>query len=86
MVAGETEAGFAVARYNTNGTLDATFSGDGKQTTAFGGQSDVATGVAIQDDGRIVVGGYASFDGAALRHFARSRWQPGRLAGHDLLG
>jgi uncharacterized delta-60 repeat protein len=76
VVAGQTDAGFAVARYNTNGTLDATFSGDGKQTTAFGGQSDVATGVAIQDDGRIVVGGHASFDGAALRDFAVARYNP----------
>lgn len=49
---------FAVARYSTNGSLDPTFSGDGKRTLGFGGDSD-ATGVAIQPDGKIVVAGYA---------------------------
>jgi len=76
VVAGQTDAGFALARYNTNGTLDASFSGDGKQTTAFGGQSDIATGVAIQDDGRIVVGGHAFTGGPALRDFAVARYNP----------
>jgi len=47
---------FAVARYNTNGNLDTTFSGDGKVTTNFGGM-DQASGIAIQADGRIVVSG-----------------------------
>jgi len=35
------------------GSLDTSFSGDGKLTTGFGG-SDGATGVAIQADGKIV--------------------------------
>ena len=48
----------AVARYNTDGTLDTTFSGDGRQTTDFGGMSEAAYGVAIQSDGKIVVAGY----------------------------
>lgn len=47
---------FAVARYNSNGSLDATFSGDGKLTTHFGGLEE-ALGVAIQGDGKIVVVG-----------------------------
>ena len=38
---------FALARYNPNGSLDATFSGDGNQ----------ANGVAIQADGKIVAAG-----------------------------
>ena len=29
---------FALARYNPNGSLDTSFSGDGKQTTDFGGR------------------------------------------------
>jgi uncharacterized delta-60 repeat protein len=48
---------FALARYNPNGTLDSSFSGDGKQTTDFGGSSDVANGVALQADGKIVAAG-----------------------------
>jgi uncharacterized delta-60 repeat protein len=76
VVAGQTGTGFAVARYNTNGTLDTSFSGDGKQTTSFGGQSDIATGVAIQEDGRIVVAGHSFTGGPALRDFALARYNP----------
>ncbi len=50
---------FAVARYNTDGSLDTTFSGDGKLTMAFGTTDDSASSVVIQDDGRIVLAGYA---------------------------
>jgi uncharacterized delta-60 repeat protein len=51
---------FAVARYNADGTLDMTFSDDGKQTTDFAGYLggwDGARDLAIQPDGRIVVVG-----------------------------
>jgi uncharacterized delta-60 repeat protein len=48
---------FAVARYTSGGTLDPTFGGDGRVTTDVTSSFDVATGVAIQDDGAIVVGG-----------------------------
>jgi uncharacterized delta-60 repeat protein len=47
---------FALARYNPNGSLDATFSGDGKLLTNFGAM-DRAEDVAIQSDGKIVVAG-----------------------------
>lgn len=48
---------FGIARYNTNGALDTTFSSDGKVTTEFG-QLEAATALAIQPDGKIVVTGY----------------------------
>ncbi|MGB7924513.1 MAG: hypothetical protein WCF57_14825 [Pyrinomonadaceae bacterium] len=51
-----TRSDFAVLRYNTDGTLDTTFSGDGKQTTEVDG-NDFAYGVAIQSDGKIVLAG-----------------------------
>ena len=35
---------FALARYNPDGSLDTSFSGDGRQTTDFGGPGDGATG------------------------------------------
>ncbi|MEO8687201.1 MAG: hypothetical protein ABI611_03150 [Solirubrobacteraceae bacterium] len=73
VVAGQTDVGFAIARYNPNGTLDTSFSGDGKQTTALGTQS-IATGVAVQPDSRIVVGGYA-FTGSD-HDFALARYNP----------
>ncbi len=62
VVAGATNAGndfrdFALARYNVNGTLDNTFSGDGKVIADIGGV-DFGKSVAIQSDGKIVVAGY----------------------------
>ncbi len=70
---------FALARYNPNGSLDRSFSGDGRQTTDFGGPSadDGATGIAIQADGEIVVVGHADashFNG--ITDFALARYKP----------
>ncbi len=50
---------FALARYNVNGSLDASFGASGKVTTDFNGRSDEAYGVALQPDGKIVVAGKA---------------------------
>jgi uncharacterized delta-60 repeat protein len=46
-----------VARLTPSGQLDATFASDGFRTFDVGPGSDVATSVALQPDGRIVVGG-----------------------------
>lgn len=54
---------FALARYNGDGSLDATFDTDGKQTTDFFGSDDDASAVAIQRDGTIVAAGSAWRDG-----------------------
>ncbi|MDD3160969.1 MAG: hypothetical protein PHX49_03465 [Bacteroidales bacterium] len=48
---------FALARYNIDGTLDTSFDSDGKQVTGFGNNSDFASSVALQSDGKIVVAG-----------------------------
>ncbi|HYC45324.1 MAG TPA: DUF4347 domain-containing protein, partial [Burkholderiales bacterium] len=48
---------FALVRYNADGTLDTTFDGDGKVTTAIGSGNDRASSIALQDDGRIVLAG-----------------------------
>lgn len=50
---------FAVARYLSTGALDATFGTAGKVTVDFFGAIDGATGVVVQPDGRIMVGGFA---------------------------
>jgi uncharacterized delta-60 repeat protein len=50
---------FAIARYKTNGTLDTSFGGDGMVRTDFNAGTDIAHGVVIQDDGKIVVVGTA---------------------------
>lgn len=51
---------FALARYNTDGSLDTTFDVDGMVTTPIGGNTDYATAVAIQSDGKIVAAGYSA--------------------------
>ena len=58
---------FAVARYNGDGTLDASFDGDGKVTVNFGGYSSFASSVALQSNGKIVVSGGAGNDFALVR-------------------
>ena len=65
--------GFGLARYNPNGSLDTSFSGDGKQTTDFGGSAG-ARDVALQGDGKIVAVGGAG--GAASSDFALARYNP----------
>ena len=59
------DARFAIARYNTDGTLDPTFGGDGKVATNVTGAWDGAYDVAIQPDGKIVVAGEAGGNGPA---------------------
>jgi hypothetical protein len=63
---------FALARYNSNGSLDTTFSGDGKVTTDFAGSFDEAYAVAIQGDGKIVAAGLAEVSG--FGDFALARY------------
>ena len=52
---------FAVARYNSDGTLDTSFGGDGKVMTQFTRHDDPVAGVALQADGKIVVSGGANW-------------------------
>ena len=54
---------FALVRYNTNGTLDATFGTGGKVTTAVGTSDDSAYALAIQADGKLAVAG-ETFNGS----------------------
>lgn len=72
---GNTNADFALVRFNTDGTLDNSFSMDGKVTTAFGANGDFATSVALQPDGKIVVGGY-TYAGSNV-NFAVARYISG---------
>ncbi|MGC2237624.1 MAG: hypothetical protein WA584_15785 [Pyrinomonadaceae bacterium] len=57
---------FAVVRYNADGSLDTSFDGDGKVTTPVGANSDVASSVAVQTDGKIVASGYSGFSGGTF--------------------
>jgi uncharacterized delta-60 repeat protein len=62
VVAGGASGDFALARYRRDGTLDASFGGDGKVQTAFGARYSSAEGIAIQADGKIILAGTAGFD------------------------
>ncbi len=56
---------FALARYNANGTLDTSFGGNGKVSTAFTpGWADIAFGVALAPRGKIVAVGWGLPDGS----------------------
>ncbi len=59
-VAGAPISDFALARFNTNGSLDNSFGAGGKVTTDFFNNNDRAADVAIQSDGRILAAGLAS--------------------------
>jgi uncharacterized delta-60 repeat protein len=50
---------FVLARYNPDGSLDASFGSDGRVTTDFGAPSELF-GAALESNGRIVVVGYAT--------------------------
>jgi uncharacterized delta-60 repeat protein len=79
VLAGETYSNstledFALARYNTDGTLDASFGANGLVVTDMQQNSDAANAVAVQSDGKIVVAGYAyngnNYDFAIARYLA----------------
>jgi uncharacterized delta-60 repeat protein len=74
---------FALVRYQEDGVLDATFGKGGKVLTDFAsfitgsddrGSYDVAFGMALDNSGRIVVGGYS--DALATPSFALARYTP----------
>lgn len=64
VVAGSSSNGsnldFALARYNSDGSLDTSFNYDGTVTTLGGSDDDVINSIALQEDGRIVAGGYSA--------------------------
>ena len=72
LVAGESDGDFALVRYDTNGSLDTSFDGDGIVTTPIGIGGDYAYSVAIQSDAKIVAVGYSyngsNYDFALVRY------------------
>ena len=72
-------ADFTIVRYNTDGSLDTTFDGDGIVRTDFSAwtenDDDYCRGLAIQPDGKIVVGG-RSFVTPTTYALAAMRYNP----------
>ena len=66
---------FVCVRYNTDGSLDNSFGTNGIVTTDLQlGSDDVAYSLAIQPDGKIVLGGYS--DDGSLKKAALIRYNP----------
>jgi uncharacterized delta-60 repeat protein len=75
LIAGWSDAGgtndFGLVRLNANGSLDTTFNGTGKVTTAIGTGSDLGVSVTVQADGKILMVGQSNTAGnnfAAVRY------------------
>jgi uncharacterized delta-60 repeat protein len=65
---------FALARYNTDGSLDNTFGTGGKITTDFGSRSDRGGDIAIQSDGKIIAAGSSYTSNPDTDSFALARY------------
>lgn len=61
---------FLLVRYNVDGSLDASFSGDGKHTNELGGTTDRAHSILVQPDGRILAAGTSAGDFALSRNLS----------------
>lgn len=68
------QEGFAMIRYNTDGSLDNTFGNNGIVTTQISTQPDEIFTILIQPDGKYIVGGQAD-TGADMRHVL-ARYNP----------
>lgn len=67
---------FALARYNTNGTLDTSFGGDGTVRNDLDNDSDSGRDVALYPDGRIVMAGSGGVDGQSTFGLTRNLGDP----------
>jgi uncharacterized delta-60 repeat protein len=67
---GPSHEAFGIARYDTDGSLDASFSGNGKAAVSFGQQLTYTYAVARQSSGKMVLGG---FEGGADANLALAR-------------
>jgi uncharacterized delta-60 repeat protein len=65
---------FALARYNPDGTLDASFGTGGLVTTSFGEAGNVAFAVAVQADGKLVAAGVVDTTSGTESDFALARY------------
>jgi len=71
VVAGTASSDFAVAVYNADGSLDTSFSSDGKVSTDIGtSTTDAGYAVAVQGDGKIIVAGSSAGNFAVVRYNA----------------
>lgn len=72
-VGGGGTSGFAVARYNPDGSLDSSFGVNGKVSISLGIYYNRATSLAIQNDGKIIIGGNSAIVNFGTEIFAVMR-------------
>ena len=65
---------FALARYNSDGSLDAAFGSNGKVITDLGGVDDAGYAIVIQPDGKIIAAGYSYNNATTSYDFALARY------------
>lgn len=66
VLAGDSDLRVAVARLNSNGSLDSTFSGDGKKTFSWGALSR-ASAVLVLPNGKILLAGFSGPEGGNIQ-------------------
>jgi uncharacterized delta-60 repeat protein len=79
LVAGNAEVtslDIGLVRLNPDGSFDPTFGNGGKVQTDYQGRADVATSMALQPDGKIVVAGYTFIGSSAQSHTLLVRYNP----------
>jgi uncharacterized delta-60 repeat protein len=67
---------FALARYTPSGHLDKGFGTEGKVTTDFAGNHDIATALVVQPDGKLVAAGYTLSQSGSASDFVLARYNP----------
>lgn len=62
---------FGLVRYNPDGILDSSFGKEGKVTTEFGHNENMANAIAIQPDGKILAGGHTANESSKVAALVR---------------
>ena len=75
VLGGSQNSDFALARYNSNASIDTSFGINGITTLDFGG-GDLANAIYIDTNGDIVAGGYTRVSSTSPKKFALARFKP----------
>lgn len=59
LLAGDSDQNFSVAKFNSDGSLDTSFGTNGWAITIFDESTSIIEQIALQNDGKIVLGGFA---------------------------
>jgi uncharacterized delta-60 repeat protein len=77
---------FGMARFGVNGILDTTFGTNGKVTRSTYGFYDSANAIALQADGKILLGGITKFSAGSDSDFILARFNPDGTVDYGFAG